>query len=178
MNDRAKFVLAFVATFVLFFFVLPVIIAAFYYGLEMLLPLAYISAPWHLVLFGMVFVIGWFWMIWSNIYIFKIGNGTSLEVAGHVVNPTQKLLTTGPYTYCRNPMAFGYVIAFVTGIGFLFGSLWVFIVTPLSFLALGAYERQWEEKGLERRFGEAYRQYRGATPMFVPRIWRRSLTGK
>jgi protein-S-isoprenylcysteine O-methyltransferase Ste14 len=172
MNSRNKFVLAFTATFILFFFILPLLIAALYYGLETVLPLTYIAAPWHLVLFSAVFVTGWFWMIWSNIYIFRLGKGTSLEVAGRVVNPTQNLLTTGPYQYCRNPMAFGFVIAFVTGIGLLYGSLWVFVVTPLSFIALGAYERRWEEKGLERRFGQAYHAYRAATPMFLPRIWR------
>lgn len=175
MNARTKYILVFVSTFLLFFLVLPGIIAVFYYGLERVLPLTYIPVSWRLGLFAIVFAIGWFWMIWSNYYIFKIGRGTSLEVAGHVVNPTQKLLTTGPYAYCRNPMAFGFVIAFVTGIGTLFGSIWVLIVTPLSFLALGAYERQWEEKGLERRFGDAYRQYRATIPMFIPRIWRRAL---
>lgn len=175
MNDRAKYIFAFVTTFILFFLVLPIIIVTFYGGLEKLLPLSYIASPWHWVLSGAAFAMGWYWMIWSNIYIFKIGKGTSLEVAGHVVNPTQKLLTTGPYIYCRNPMAFGFVIAFVTGIGFLLGSLWTIIITPLSFLALGAYERQWEEKGLEKRFGNDYRQYRASTPMFIPRIWRGDL---
>jgi protein-S-isoprenylcysteine O-methyltransferase Ste14 len=172
MNARTKFVVAFVGTFVLFFLILPSTITVFYYVLERIFSLAYIPAPFHLILFAIVFVIGWIWMIWSNYYIFRIGKGTSLEVAGQVVNPTQRLVTTGPYAYCRNPMAFGFVTAFVMGIGFLFHSLWPLIVTPLAFLALGAYERRWEEKGLERRFGEGYRRYHAATPMFIPRLWR------
>lgn len=173
MGVQTRFVTAFVATFVLFFLLLPTAVTALYLLLESWVDLSGIPSPWHFVLFLIVFAIGWWWMIWSNLYIFDTGQGTSLEVAGRVNNPTQVLVISGPYAYCRNPMAFGFVVAYVLGIGFLLHSWWALIVTPLSFLALGVYLRTWEEKGLERRFGESYRRYRTAIPSFVPRPWRR-----
>lgn len=178
MSVRSRFVTAFIATFVLFFLILPSAVTALYYLLEGILDLEYIPTPWHFAFFLIAFAIGWWWMIWSNLYIFQKGKGTSLEVAGRVNNPTQELVITGPYAYCRNPMAFGFVIAYVLGIGFLLHTVWALIVTPVAFLGLGIYLRTWEEKGLERRFGSRYKTYREAIPSFVPRPWRRLDTAR
>ncbi len=80
------------------------------------------------------------------------------------------LMTTGPYAYTRNP---GYVAELALWLGWatLFGSL----VTLLGFVVLAVVISRvlpWEERGLERQFGETYRQYQARVPRWLGRTRR------
>jgi protein-S-isoprenylcysteine O-methyltransferase Ste14 len=77
-------------------------------------------------------------------------------------------VVVGPYRYLRNPMISA-VAAMLTGEALALGSrtlaLWA-----ASFIAFNhLYFVLVEEPGLERRFGEGYRAYRGAVPRWIPR---------
>ena len=75
------------------------------------------------------------------------------------------LMTTGPYAYTRNP---GYVaeLALWLGWAILFGSLVVLlglvVLAVVIILVL-----PWEERGLERQFGETYRHYQAKVPRWL-----------
>jgi protein-S-isoprenylcysteine O-methyltransferase Ste14 len=87
-------------------------------------------------------------------------------------NPPPTLVTTAPYRFARNPMVTG-VILILIGIGFAVRSVSLVFV-PL-YLLVNVWElRQIEEPELVRRFGDEYLEYRQRTPMFFPRLKRRT----
>ena len=83
-------------------------------------------------------------------------------------DPTQRLVAVGPYRHVRNPMISG-VFAVLAGEALALGSESLAIWAG-GFLAVNhLYFVLYEEPGLERRFGEAYREYRRAVPRWIPR---------
>jgi protein-S-isoprenylcysteine O-methyltransferase Ste14 len=83
-------------------------------------------------------------------------------------DPTQRLVAVGPYRYVRNPMISG-VFTVLAGEALALGSESLAIWAG-AFLAVNhLYFVLSEEPGLERRFGEAYREYRRAVPRWIPR---------
>jgi protein-S-isoprenylcysteine O-methyltransferase Ste14 len=73
--------------------------------------------------------------------------------------PTRALVTTGIHGWTRNPIYLGMFLLY-GGIGLAARSPWTLILTlPLAItIRYGVVAR--EEAYLERRFGDAYRQYR------------------
>lgn len=73
--------------------------------------------------------------------------------------PTRALVTTGVHGWSRNPIYVGMLLVYV-GIGIAARSPWTLILTlPLAVtIRYGVVAR--EEAYLERRFGDAYRDYR------------------
>jgi len=73
--------------------------------------------------------------------------------------PARVLVTTGIYRWTRNPIYLGFLLAY-GGIGVAALSPWILILTlPLAVtVRYGVVAR--EEAYLERRFGDAYRDYR------------------
>lgn len=105
---------------------------------------------------------------WWAIYVqFTIGRGTPVPVMA-----TQVLIIQRPYNYCRNPMALG-AIALYLGISALIGSISAIMLVLILSLLLLTYIKFLEEKEMEMRFGEAYREYREQTPFIIPRFWKR-----
>jgi protein-S-isoprenylcysteine O-methyltransferase Ste14 len=80
------------------------------------------------------------------------------------------LVTFGPYAYTRNP---GYVaeLALWLGWAILFGSVVVLLgLVVLTVVIILVLPR--EERGLERQFGETYRQYQARVPRWLGRTRR------
>ena len=109
------------------------------------------------------FVVGVPWLASSIYWQHRRGDGTPFPLL-----PTKRLLTDGPYRYCRNPMALGAVF-WLAGWAFLanspaaiFGGVSVFAASIFS------YHKLIEERELEARFGEAYIRYRTTTPFLLP----------
>ena len=103
-------------------------------------------------------------MVWTVRIFITFGQGTPAPW-----DPPQKLVVRGPYRYVRNPMITG-VLLFLMMEAFLLRSwpitVWlvVFLVANMIYFPLS------EEKGLERRFGDAYRQYSAHVPRWIPRL--------
>jgi len=116
---------------------------------------------------GILTAVGMFFGLWSIQVQFTQGRGTPLPVM-----PTQGLLTTGPFRYCRNPMTLGTVLAYL---GMSVGAATVIGVTLVLILAglLVLYLKRVEEKELVERFGEEYLVYTREVPFIIPRIPRR-----
>lgn len=84
-------------------------------------------------------------------------------------NPTRKLVVQGPYRYLRHPMISG-VLSILLGEAALLGSLPI-LIWFLVFLAGNAiYLPRVEERGLARRFGEDYLDYKRHVPRWIPRL--------
>ncbi len=127
------------------------------------------SSWWSLSLAIVLLVLGWLICAWLAIAFFH-ARGTPVPF-----NPPSKLITTGLYTYSRNPMLLGLFI-FLIGLGVLFGSLsLIFIFTPLFILINVLYLKVIEEKEMEKKFGAEYLEYKKDVPMFIPKpemIWK------
>jgi len=120
------------------------------------LPRLALGLPLRLGLTGVVLVIGGAVIIWSLRVL-------PLDRRG------RELVTAGPYRYVRHPI---YAAVFVSA------GLAVFFITQ-TVLALGAMALMFlsghvfvgqEEKFMEHRFGQAWRDYAQRTPRFLPRL--------
>lgn len=82
---------------------------------------------------------------------------------------SSKLAVDWLYAWTRNPMVLA-VLAFLVSLGIWFQSalfvLWaLFVFAP----ALLFFEKVYEERELEVRFGASYREYKSRTPMLFPK---------
>lgn len=80
-----------------------------------------------------------------------------------------QLVTTGPYSICRNPLYFFSLLG-MAGIGFASETVTLGLLFPAVFLAgyVGVVRR--EEDKLRRQFGPQFDAYCSATPRFLPRL--------
>jgi protein-S-isoprenylcysteine O-methyltransferase Ste14 len=88
--------------------------------------------------------------------------------SGHL-RKNDALATTGPYAHTRNPLYLG---SFIMGLGFTIASgRWELAVLFIA-LFLGIYlpVMRVESATLEKLFGERFREYVEAVPLFVPRV--------
>lgn len=110
--------------------------------------------PFHI--FSILFIGGGFWLLaasWKVLY----------QTVQH-----KELATTGPYTHIRHPQYVAFVLV-------MFGFLlqWPTLITLFMFpLLLWVYARlaRIEERDVEARFGERWREYAARTPRFIPHI--------
>ena len=84
-------------------------------------------------------------------------------------DPINKLITSGPYAYVRNPMLLGVFLVLLAEAIF-FQSIPLFLYL-LIFICINAfYFPLSEEKGLLKRYGQAYQEYKNNVPRFIPRL--------
>ena len=124
--------------------------------------------PINLILAVVFLLTGLFFGMWSIVAQFIIGRGTPVPLMA-----TQKLIVQPPFTYCRNPMTLGTIVAYL-GVAILFGSIGSVLLVLLGGGLLLTYIKQIEEKELELRFGQDYLEYKKQTPFLIPRFWRKS----
>jgi len=86
-----------------------------------------------------------------------IGNRTT--PSPRKIDRAKKLVTSGLYSFTRNPMYLGMVI-FLVGVAALFGNFWL-LIGPLAF---AVYVTQFqilpEERMMQTKFGGVYADYR------------------
>lgn len=111
---------------------------------------------------SMLIVIGAMFLLWTIKAQREIGKGTPMPLIA-----TQKLIVQAPYSYCRNPLAFGLMTLYF-GISIFIGSVSSLIVVILFLVIILSYIKFIEEKELERRFGDAYTEYKRTTPFLIP----------
>lgn len=119
----------------------------------------------NFILGGILMVIGLFFALWSIEMELTRGRGTPLPIM-----PTQDLLTTGPFRYCRNPMTLGAILGYLglcIVVGTLVGAALVIALAALLLL----YLKRVEEKELAERFGEPYLAYKQQVPFIIPKLW-------
>jgi protein-S-isoprenylcysteine O-methyltransferase Ste14 len=82
-------------------------------------------------------------------------------------NKSKRLVTTGPYSLCRNPL---YFFSWVLGIGlgFCTETLIMPLIIAVVLLILDYFQIQREEQRLTQRFGSDYTTYFRSVPRFFP----------
>ena len=122
-----------------------------------------------LVAFAMVFfLLGILFVIGSNLFLVLKGKGGPTEGLGVSVSPkTLQLVTSGPYKFTRNPMAFG-MLSIYYSLSFYLNSLVGLVLNVFITIIAVFYLRNSEEKRLFRDFGEAYISYKEQTPILIP----------
>lgn len=102
--------------------------------------------------------------LWAALTVAIAGRGTPLPI-----DEARRLVTTGPYAYVRNPLAIA-TMAQGTAIVLALGSFPVMIYVAVFGLWLYFYARPREERHLEERYGERWREYRTAVRAYRPRL--------
>jgi len=150
---------------VLFLLLLPYLLLVISPSLDTRLGLDLLSpGPVSLAVGGILIAIGFAFAQWSIYMQFTNGRGTPLPVM-----PTQRLITTGPFRYCRNPMTLGTILAYL-GLSIAAATIiGILIVVALATLLL-VYLKRMEENELAERFGEDYLAYRRDVPFIIPRL--------
>lgn len=84
-------------------------------------------------------------------------------------NKSQEIITDGPYSMVRHPLYFFSLIGAV-GIGLVSENLLILAIIVVFYLMYYPFTIFAEEKKLENKFGEAYREYKSKTPRFLPKF--------
>ena len=152
----------------LFVFLIPYLLIVVFPGLDSKFGFPSLDLePWNLIL-GAIMALGGFYFAFRTVFSqFSMAGGTPLPVMA-----TQKLLVDGTYQYCRNPMVFGTLLAYL-GIAFLVGSISSILAVIIFGGFLLTYVKKVEERELEARFGQEYVDYKARTPFLIPGNFRR-----
>ena len=103
-------------------------------------------------------------LVYTIVFLEKEGKGTLAPWS-----PPQKLVITGPYKYIRNPMIAS-VFFVISGMALVFTSVGLLIWALCFYIINTVYFIFSEEKGLVKRFGDQYIEYKQNVPMWFPKI--------
>lgn len=78
-----------------------------------------------------------------------------------------RLMTTGPYSLCQNPLYASILLVIVPALSLILNS-WVILLTTITGYIMFRLFISQEYRELEKFFGEDYRKYRIETPEFFP----------
>lgn len=115
------------------------------------------------ILLSLVGVSGWLLRVWASSYV---GPSTvhSTELGG------ERLVTSGPYSYVRNPLYDGSVMMSLGFVPLLSVECSIFLI--VANVALIYFLVRAEESYLKERYGEVYERYRLNVPAFLPSLKR------
>jgi protein-S-isoprenylcysteine O-methyltransferase Ste14 len=103
-------------------------------------------------------------LLWCVRDFYVVGKGTLAPWA-----PPRRLVVVGLYRYVRNPMYLA-VLILVAGIGIWRGSPMTLAYAALLFIVFDLRVRLFEERWLERTFGDAWGHYRAGVGRWVPHL--------
>jgi len=122
-------------------------------------------------------------LIAAGIVITALGEAVRLWGVRHIgaVSRTRSdrlgpLVTTGPFAHVRNPLYIGNIALWI---GFALTAQLVWLAAVAAVLLALEYHAivRWEERLLEARVGDAYREYSSRVPRWVPRTADSGRTG-
>ncbi len=108
--------------------------------------------------------VGLYLAIWTMLLFHKIGKGTLAPWAA-----TKHLVVEGPYKFVRNPMILGILIILIAE-SLILKTINISYWAALFFLINCIYFKVFEEKQLERNFGDEYLEYKENVPMWFPKL--------
>ena len=129
-----------------------------------ILALLYFAKPaWHTVVIGVPFIVaGEFLRIWAVGYA---GASTRARTLG----AARDLVTTGPYSYVRNPLYLGNFLLSL-GVCLVANVYWLVAVLIVGYFFQYLPIIAVEEAYLLESCGSVYQTYRGQVPRFIPQF--------
>lgn len=96
-----------------------------------------------------------------GIYLGLRGVARFIKTGNTIVTmkPSSSLQQEGMYKFTRNPMYLGLIAGYL-GFTCFFGNWWHIILLPVLIIIVQEYVIKREERYLERKFGEDYKNYR------------------
>jgi protein-S-isoprenylcysteine O-methyltransferase Ste14 len=116
--------------------------------------------PWFLPLLAWGYL--QFWLI-GKYRIRRGGGGPGMDT------PPERLVTTGPFAYSRNPMYLGHVI-FLLGLTLSLRSMLAALITVANAVWFH-FRVQRDEKRLHERFGQPYLDYTARVRRWIPGLY-------
>ena len=78
-----------------------------------------------------------------------------------------RLMTTGPFRYCQNPLYAVMILLIVPGLALVLNS-WIVLTASIVAYIIFKINIHSEYEEMEKFFGDEYREYRKKTPEFFP----------
>ena len=122
-----------------------------------------IPSIFQIVLGLFMLALGIWLAVWTMFLFYKIGKGTPAPWAA-----PKHLVVQGPYKYVRNPMISG-VLFILTAEVLILNSFALFCWAISFFFINCVYFKLFEEKQLEKTFGQSYLEYKKKVPMWIPK---------
>jgi protein-S-isoprenylcysteine O-methyltransferase Ste14 len=116
--------------------------------------------PWFLPL------LAWGYLQYRLVGHYRIrrgGGGPGMDT------PPERLVTGGPFAFCRNPMYLGHII-FLAGLALALQS-WLAAALAAATAVWFRFRVRRDERRLEERFGEPYRDYLARVKRWVPGLF-------
>jgi len=104
-------------------------------------------------------------VFWCFVLFLHIGHGSPHPF----VAKTKKLVIAGPYCYVRNPMMWG-IGTILAGLALWLGSVGLWLGLGMFLIFVSLFVPFYEERDMEKRFGEDYREYCRRVPRWWPRF--------
>jgi protein-S-isoprenylcysteine O-methyltransferase Ste14 len=128
--------------------------------LERLLPLPSLPVPPARTL-ALVALAAWLTLMFWSFALFLRARTSVLPTT-----PTRALVTSGPYRFSRNPLYVA-MTALYLAVALWFDIVWSLVLLPAVIFAVQRFVILKEEAYLERRFGQAYRDYTKAVRRWI-----------
>ena len=125
--------------------------------------------PWRPFFIGLGLLLGLpglYFLGASNKLLRALGSGAN------AFRLTEKIVAADVYRRTRNPMSLGYYLGWLA-LGLIFGSRTLTLIVLLGVIpAHLVFLKFFEERELELRFGEGYKEYKGKVPFLFPNFSR------
>ncbi len=130
-------------------------------ALDWLMPLPFMPAAlpagW---IGGAVFAVALALLAWAIATITRAGSNVPTS------KPTTTIVDTGPYRFTRNPMYVGLALLYL-GLTLIANAVWPLVLLPAAVVAIQVAVIAREERYLEAKFGDAYRDYRSRVRRWI-----------
>lgn len=132
--------------------------------LDVLCPACHVEIPAALrVAGGAVFAAALALYAWSSLLLSYHGRGAYVEF-----DPPRQLVTTGPFSWCRNPIA-ACVVLMLLGLGLACSSTGILLLALIAVPIAHAQVVLLEEPLLRKRFGAAFDAHAARVNRWLPR---------
>jgi protein-S-isoprenylcysteine O-methyltransferase Ste14 len=113
------------------------------------------------IMAGVAFlIVGFLLRVWATYYFYR----EHMNVI--VLRPQEKLITSGPYRFTRNPLYLGGNVFIFLGAVLFLGSTSGIILTGIAIVATDIMIRR-EERQLASKFGEEWASYKARVPRWI-----------
>ena len=124
------------------------------FGIETVLATRLLPQAWLQLVVGLPLVLASAFIAATAVRTMRKA-GTDFDIT----RPATALVTGGPFRFSRNPMYLTVTVAYI-GVTIAVNTIWPLLLLPLSLVAITFGVIRAEERYLEIKFGEAYRDYK------------------